>query len=965
MNIWFLEIIVNDRDISFIRSKFCYKFWTDNEESIILKEDFSNEPFMKDYIDKFIYKFLYYFKDMDCIVWLDIDEWIKILLDRIEKCSNNERFPFVFHHSFKIIDLKYHENHSVFFNSLKDYSEYLEEYPYLITFVDKSDILSSCFKDFWWILTAKIYNDTLFSWKWTILINPEKILIPEKEKINNHFTLMKYGCKGEWRIKDLAQWNDSWFILKKWSIWNRHASYKKDRTLRDAFERHWKIEYSAYFMYVKDDIQFKSPKLAADFLFWNWKWENDFWLDDSQESINVYDYSIYTDNFQGTTDTETWTIPDLNVSNDDEDILYLKKWIVDAKWKYDTAWVKFIILKWSRWDKRLTNSFKVTNSLMSKYIELSRSNKFSFDKNNTVLNEDIIFNSANQASCFIQWNCSWKATDWGKLNSIEKELLEWDDEGIADIVESEIDIEEIKKLVEESESITDEQAKNIVRSWLDKLNFKNLKTITIWVVDELVKFKWKNLWFPSLSSLKNWQAYLFWTKYKWLELDLSWLKEINDECSEYLSYYDWDVLDLSWLSDLTSKQIDNLAQCKCKKLILTWIREIKQEDFDKLFARENGFVYSIYLRYTQELKKPDIIDSKDEGFVPTEIDVDVLSDEDEKSEEVADANTDTSDGIDEPKVVGTKATNGVLDNYEITLSHATLDEIYELKKVKARRMQITISYQYPLIKEIFFKEVSRFNCEELSIRWIPYEELSSSIAHDLSEFKWKVLEVWINGWTFRFDALRELIKFRWDYLIISWFNKLEETQDWILIKFEWDHLGVHWKLTKEQKEFFNWYEWITYSEIEKKALDDEKEYTDVDELEWDWWYDEDEHYDFSTMTVINQHKDWDYYTISWHHITNEDAEKYSRYNCRILELDVRRINNEQVRVISLNFNWDMLIISWIKSISDEQARWLSHFRWDKLSLPDIDELSEKQIAYLKHFKWSEIDIPWFEEEFWD
>lgn len=661
MNIWFIEIVVDDWDISFIRSKFCYNFGNNNsKEYIILKEDYSTEPFMKDYIDKFLYKFLYYFKDMDCIIWIDIDEWIKIILERIDKAINNDRYPFIFHNSFKIIDLRDRENYDLFFKLIWLRWDDLKEYPYQTSLLNKSEILSSAFESIWWVFKAKLYNDTLFSNKRTILINPEKIITEEKPKINNHFTLLKDGYKAEWRILDPDLWNDSRFVLSMWSFWNLHASYKKDKRLREAFLKYWKIEYWLYFMNVIEDIQFQSPKLAADFLFWNSKWENEYWVDDEWNPIDINNYAKYGD---------------IGDSNN---------------------------IYWSKIDSPSGTGWLITDELLN--------NEISNEPNN---NENI---------------------------DLEQEIESIKTDGLEDHPSDE----------------------NII---------------------------------------------------------------INDN---------------------------------------------------------------------------------------------------------------------------------VCDIYYVSFDTVTEYDAVKLKKINCSKMVITLN-EWCKPSDDFYSIISEVRCKELCIRWIPNRDFYSDAAKYICWFRWSILEIWIDWWTFRYDVLRKLIKFQWDYLIISWFDKLEDGQPEILTQFCWTKIWVHWELDYKQKNFFNWICWktITYSEDEK--ITNEKENAYIDEYYVsDWGYDEDSEFNFYSKTTIAEKDDWNCLRIEWDHITNEMAEEYKMYNWKILDLDLKHLNNTQVRHLS-NFRWDTLIIRWIKSISDDQAENFSHFKWNSIELPSITRLSDRQKMFLSYF-WGNVII---------
>lgn len=789
MNICFLETIIENWDISFIRGKFCYNFFENNEyEFISLNEDFLDEPFSKEYINKFLYKFLFYFKDMDYIIWLNITDWVEILLNHIRNCSQSEKYKFIFHSDFKVIDLSDNKNHSLLFDNIWEQYSDLKDHPYNKSF-NKSEILSTIFKSFWWKFKAFSYHDTTLLEELIVSFNeqygpeeiiiPEKIIIENKWTVYNHFNLLKNCCKATWRIKDLSLWNDSRFIIEKWSFWDLHASYKKDRDLREAHLKHWNIKYDGYFMYVLEDIHFKSPKLAADFLYWNSTWDDSDWVDDNWAPIDVDNYSKYTDSIGTETTTtnnevnmniqENNVIPDSNDpldiaedSNDSLEIYYLKKWIVDAKWMFLWNglwdWKSFVILKNSKWDKRITNSFKARNSLMSKRKEL-KNWKFIYDKNNIILTEDVIFKSPHEASCIIQWTTSWKTTDWFDKNWIPLEYVGWE----------------------------------------------------------------------SYVDIQPWES-------------------MNENHNEDF---------------------------------------VKETDYHKDNSEDN---------------------------------------------------------------------NEILDSYKISFDYASNSNTIDLLKVNCSKMEITFN-EWCIIKTDFYYKLQFLKCKELCIKWIPSRELYSDNAKYISLFKWDVLEIWIKWWTFRYDTLRELVKFKWDYLILSWFDLLDDTQPDILVtEFKWSKLWVHWKLTYDQKKFFEDYEWITYSDDEKLAYIEEKEYKDVYDFESDWNYDENDEFNFYSKGVIREDEENWHLKITWDHLTDERAEKYSMYNWNILELNLTHLNNAQVKFIS-HFKWNILIIGWKESISDDQAKSLSHFKWKEIKLTSVRQLSDRQSAFLSYFKGDKIDLP--------
>ena len=888
MNIWFFETIVEDWDISFIRGRFCYWFENKNyDECISLDKEYVDEPFTKDYMDKFLYKFLYYFKDMDYIIWFNIWDWINILLKQIEKCSQSEKFKIIFHCDFKVIDLNNVENRSSFFNDVWEQWTGLCDYPYKTT-LNKSEILSNIFKTFWWKFIASSYHDTTLLEKWKITFNEEYIedkteqpninepslnTINNRPKIKNHFKLLRFWCRASWRLEDTNS-EDSRFILEKWSYWDTHASYKKDRELREALKKHKKIEYDDLYMNVLDDIFFSSPKLAADFLYWNSKWENSDWIDDNLNPIDVDDYSKYGDieesdnmiqnsfSVEGEEEQEikkenSEVIEEINEDENSEDLIneweiyYLKKNNTDAEWMFidddSWNWKCFVVLKGSLWDKYLTNSFKAKNSLMSKRTEY-KNNKFTCDRVNIILTDDIIFKSPQEASCFMQWTTSWKKTDWldsewNSLSDIDLKLM------------SSSSPDKSKWIPEEMEELTEEQALYFVNLWLDRLCFNKLKEITSWIAKILATFRWSYLWFPSLEKISTWQACILCRWFKWRELDLSSITKLYEYLSYYLALFEGEILNLSWLTSVTKDLKLLLANSKCKTIILKWIKYLTVDEFEELKSNDLEVVLSgdIYTKYSKKTEK---------------------------------------------------------------------------------------------------------NLKEKCVRWIPHTSFNWESARHLAGFNWDVLEVWIDWGSFRYDSLRELIKFKWDYLIVSWFDELEEDQEKILVQFGWTKLWVHWKLTNKQKEFFNWYNWkiITYSDDERRALEEELQYGDVDNYESDWDFDEDDVFDFNSKSVLREENEDECLRIIWDHLTNELAERYSNYDWDVLELELRHLNNVQVKFLSC-FKWETLIISWIESISDDQAKSLSHFQWKILKLPSVIRLSDKQQAYLNHFNGDKLELP--------
>ena len=472
----------------------------------------------------------------------------------------------------------------------------------------------------------------------------------------------------------------------------------------------------------------------------------------------------------------TWeelTLDSDNLTEEEWDFSIIKWETVDARWKFvdnvvDKLW-KFVVLKWSIWSEFITpsfasykrNLFKRRNELIYDWVIEVRGDIIEFKEN-------VEFNTATEASCFLQWISTWNFWDWKDDDWISINDLVW--------VDTTLKWEDAEKL----KFLTDSQAKFFVWFPWEKLVFSKLTTLSASAANIISKYKWKYLWFPSLESLpENVALWLY--DYKWKELDLSWLNTISLESFSYFKRCDCAYLNLSWLKNI-DKELANSIWCTYFDHInLSWLQDISIDVAEKL----SRFQWTLILKWLTSITM-----AQRWAF--------------ERNKRAV--------------VFWNDIKNVKGSSYQISINKDNITDIDVNWLAKSHCFRVSINLKNAILNDRLCSFISKFRWCELSITWLNASEFYPELAKILARFEWKKLHVWITKWSFRYDTLRELIKFWWDYLIVSWFDELLDGQDEILLWFNWPRLWVRWNLSNKQRELFDEYE-VTYSVNEDNWID--------------------------------------------------------------------------------------------------------------------------------------------------
>lgn len=61
---------------------------------------------------------------------------------------------------------------------------------------------------------------------------------------------------------------------------------------------------------------------------------------------------------------------------------------------------------------------------------------------------------------------------------------------------------------------------------------------------------------------------------------------------------------------------------------------------------------------------------------------------------------------------------------------------------------------------------------------------------------------------------------------------------------------------------------------------------------------------------------------------------------------------EALKMLIVNYRWDDLYLSWLKTLNDEEAFILSNFKWKYLYLEWLINISDEVLKYLISYNWN-------------
>ena len=282
----------------------------------------------------------------------------------------------------------------------------------------------------------------------------------------------------------------------------------------------------------------------------------------------------------------------LNVKPSEKRYIFeLKKWSYIARWKfYDNNEItkkwKFVILEWSTWACKLKsslieyreNAVELRNAYIWEWCIIQFNDIIKF-KN------DCTFHSPIEAANIIIWTSggnlsNWKNLEWEVLSEkLMNKLCIHSDKNREDLKDKS-DITDIK-------FITPKVEKYILETNNDKLNLNNIISVTDKQMALIAKFRWKEIIFWNLQSLSTLQSFYL-SEFKWTKLSFPWMKRIDERALNVLCNFWWyrSELDLSWLTNLSCVYILHYKW----NLNLSWIREINDDMAETLWKYKWRFL---------------------------------------------------------------------------------------------------------------------------------------------------------------------------------------------------------------------------------------------------------------------------------------------------------------------------------------------------------------------------------------